>query len=162
MSAEFDVCVIGSGAGGGSVASALAQAGASVVVLEKGPWLRDGDFFKDEVATARRSAYAPDRRREPHVVETFDADEGWQAETTEGTGWDFWNGSLVGGASNLMSGFFHRLKPEDFRLLSEFGPIDGATVADWPIAYDDLEPWYTLVERAVGVSGRVRAHPLAD
>ncbi len=159
---EFDVCVIGSGAGGGSVASALAQAGASVVVLEKGPWLRDGDFFKDEVAAVRRSRYVPDRRSEPHVVETYDEDEGWQAETTEGTGWDFWNGSLVGGASNLMSGFFHRLKPEDFRLLSEFGPIPGANVADWPISYDDLEPWYTLVETAVGVSGRARLHPLAD
>jgi hypothetical protein len=40
-----------------------------------------------------------------------------------------------------MSGFFHRLKPVDFRLRSEFGPIKGANVVDWPIGYDDLEPY---------------------
>ena len=47
---EFDVCVIGSGAGAGPVAFSLAQAGYSVVVLEKGPWFQDKDFFKDEIA----------------------------------------------------------------------------------------------------------------
>lgn len=162
MSTDFDVCVIGSGAGGGAVAHALSRAGFSVVVLEKGPWLRDADFVKDEVAVARRELYTPRRDDEPHVVETYDSDDGWSAQPTAGTGWDFWNGSLVGGASNLMSGFFHRLKPDDFRLLSAYGPIRGAQVADWPIGYDDLEPWYALVEREVGVSGRVVAHPHAD
>jgi choline dehydrogenase-like flavoprotein len=61
-----------------------------------------------------------------------------------------------------MSGFFYRLKHEDFRLLSEFGPIKGANVADWPITYEDLEPYYTLVETQVGVSGRVVDHPFAE
>jgi|GEM_PF-6253268 len=69
---------------------------------------------------------------------------------------------MVGGSSNLMSGFFYRLKPEDFRLLSEFGPIQGANVADWPITYEDLEPYYTMVESTVGVSGRVTDHPFAE
>jgi choline dehydrogenase-like flavoprotein len=58
-----------------------------------------------------------------------------------------------------MSGFFHRKKPDDFRLLSAFGPVEGANLADWPIGYEDLEPWYDLVERRVGVSGRVVDHP---
>ncbi len=155
---DFDVCVVGSGAGGAPIAYAAAKAGRSVVVLEKGPWLREGDFFKDEVAECRRRKYLPDLRAEPHVV-AFDDGSAWP---THETGWDFWNGSLVGGATNLMSGYFHRLKPVDFRLLSEFGPIDGAAVTDWPITYADLEPWYAHVERVVGISGRVVKHRQAD
>ena len=58
-----------------------------------------------------------------------------------------------------MSGYFHRLKPIDFRLKSEFGTISGANVEDWPISYDELEPYYAKVEREVGVSGRVVEHP---
>ena len=159
---DFDVIGIGSGAGGGAMAAALAAAGKRVVVLEKGPWLRDGDFRKDEIGASRRSMYSPDRREQPHVLETHDPEEGWQAYPTTDTGWDFWNGNLVGGASNLMSGFFHRKKPKDFRLLSEYGPINGANIADWPITYDDLEPWYAKVESLVGVSGRVPSQGLID
>ncbi len=66
---------------------------------------------------------------------------------------------MVGGSSNVMSGYFHRLKPEDFRLLSEFGPIEGANIVDWPISYNDLEPYFSKVEKIVGVSGKVVAHP---
>ena len=58
-----------------------------------------------------------------------------------------------------MSGYFHRLKPIDFRLKSEFGAIEGANVEDWPIDYDELEPYYAMVEKVVGVSGRVSEHP---
>lgn len=159
--ADFDVCVIGSGAGGGPVALSLAEAGHSVVVLEKGPWLKEPDFDKDEVATCRRPRYTPDRLREPQVLELSSGGR-WRAWPTHETGWDFWNGNMVGGATNLMSGFFHRLKPDDFRLKSAFGPIGGADVEDWPIGYDELEPWYALVERRVGVSGRVVDHPFAD
>jgi len=158
---DFDVCVIGSGAGGGPVAFALAEAGYSVVVLEKGPWLTEQEFYKDELACCRRSVYTPELEDEQHVIEDlYDGD--WVGEATSESGWDFWNGNCVGGSSNFMSGFFYRLKPEDFRLLSEFGPIEGANVADWPISYDDLEPWYTLVEKEVGVSGRFVAHPFAE
>jgi len=69
---------------------------------------------------------------------------------------------MVGGATNLMSGFFQRLKPAGFRLRSEYGPVEGGSVIDWPIGYDDLEPYYGLVERRVGVSGRVVDHPFRE
>ena len=158
MNDDCEICVIGSGAGGGPVALSLAEAGYSVVVLEKGPWFREADFAKDELACCRRSLYTPNLQDERHVLEQDDGQGGWRARSTFDSGWDFWNGNCVGGATNFMSGFFHRQKPEDFRLLSAFGPVAGANLADWPIAYEDLEPWYDLVERRVGVSGRVRPH----
>ncbi len=158
---EFDAVIIGSGAGGGAVAWRLAAAGKRVLVLEKGPWFTEADFFKDEITCCRRSTYTPDLREERHVIEERSG-RGWSATSTSVSGWDFWNGNVVGGSSNFMSGFFHRLKPVDFRLRSEFGPIKGANVVDWPIDYADLEPYYTEVESLVGISGRVVPHPFLE
>jgi choline dehydrogenase-like flavoprotein len=158
MSKDYDVCIIGSGAGGGPVAFTLAQAGHSVLVLEKGPWLTEKDFYKDELACCRHSVYTPELENEQHVLEEQLNNGEWEAEATSESGWDFWNGNMVGGSSNLMSGFFYRLKPKDFRLRSEFGPIEGANVADWPISYDELEPYYAKAESEVGISGRVVKH----
>src|SRR5207245_1129076 len=70
---DFDVCVIGSGAGGGPVAFAVAEAGYRVVVLEKGPWLREGDFSKDEVGEVRRNKYTPREHDEPRVMDAVAA-----------------------------------------------------------------------------------------
>jgi choline dehydrogenase-like flavoprotein len=150
---EFDVCVIGSGAGAGPVAYELALAGYSVVVLEKGKWYKETDFSKDELKNTLREAYSPNLKDEFHVIESPNGDGSFQANSTYDTGNSYWNGALVGGSSNFMSGYFHRLRPQDFRLHSEFGPIEGANIADWPITYDDLESYYTKVEHVVGVSG---------
>ncbi len=158
MSYDYDICVIGSGAGGAPVAYELAKKSYSVVVLEKGPWYKEKDFTKDELACCRRSVYTPDLRDERHVIEDLDDNGQWTDESTYDSGQDFWNGNCVGGSSNFMSGFFHRLKPVDFRLLSEFGAIKGANIVDWPISYEDLEPYYDKVEKVVGVSGRIIKH----
>ncbi len=162
MKQDADICIIGSGAGAGPVALRMAQAGKRVVVLEKGPWFRNEDFFKDELACCRRSIYTPKLADEPQVIEDSDGDGGWDAVATSASGRDFWNGNCVGGSSNFMSGYFYRLKPDDFRLLSRFGPVEGANMADWPIAYEDLEPYYAMVEREVGVSGRVVEHAVVE
>ena len=160
---DFDICIVGSGAGASPVAYTMAKAGAKVLVLEKGPWLTEKEFFKDELAISVHDAYNPKLSDEQHVIEEEYEDEDgnsfWQGEATSDSGWTWWNGTVVGGSSNFMSGYFHRLKPIDFRLKSEFGAITGANVADWPISYDDLEPYYAMVEREVGVSGRVVEHP---
>ncbi|MCP5142189.1 MAG: GMC family oxidoreductase [Chromatiales bacterium] len=160
---DYDICIIGSGAGGSPVAYELARAGYSVVVLEKGPWFTEQDYFKDELACCRRSVYTPRLTEEQHVIAEPTGDslgaDGFDATPTSVSGWDFWNGNVVGGSSNFMSGYFHRLKPKDFRPLSEYGPIDGANRVDWPIAYEDLEPYYAKVEQVVGVSGRITPHP---
>lgn len=161
MNTHYDICIVGSGAGGGPVALALSEAGYSVLVLEKGPWFNEEDFYKDELACCKRSTYTPKLKDEQHVVEDLGPD-GWQATPTSESGWDFWNGNCVGGASNFMSGFFYRLKPEDFRLRSTFGEIKGANVADWPISYTDLEPYYTKTETEVGISGRVVEHKFSE
>jgi len=151
---EYDVCVVGSGAGAGPIAYELSKAGHKVVVLEKGAWYSEQDFKKDEMLS-RRNIFRSKIKDERHVLEEPNDDGSWSSNTTS----EFWGGNIVGGASNFMSGYFHRLKPEDFRLLSEFGPIEGANIVDWPISYQDLEPYYTKVEKVVGVSGKVVAHP---
>lgn len=161
---DCDICIIGSGAGGAPVALELSAAGYDVIVLEKGPFLTQQDFYKDELACCRRSVYTPNLQHEFHIIEDYDAvdehgKQTWQSESTNESGWDFWNGNMVGGSSNLMSGYFYRLKPHDFRLHSQYGPINGANVVDWPISYTDLEPYYTKVESVVGISGEVRPHP---
>ena len=157
MSDAYDVCVIGSGAGAGPVAYRLTRAGHRVVMLEKGPWYTREDMLKDEIVATRRHMFVPPRSTDPHVWDkVLDGKEtAWITQTG-------WNANCVGGASNLMSGFFLRLKPIDFRQRSELGPVEGGSVADWPIDYDDLAPYYDEVERVVGVSGRATEHPWAD
>ncbi len=155
---RFDAVVVGSGAGAGPVIYELAKAGHSVLVLEKGPWFFTKDFRKDELVATRRSVYTPNLKDEFHELEYYDSFGDLMSETTFESGWDFWNGNMVGGSSNLMSGYFQRMKPVDFRLLSEYGEIPGAHVVDWPITYEDLEPYYEKVERIVGVSGKVVKH----
>lgn len=164
---DYDVCIVGSGAGASPIAYTLAKAGFSVVVLEKGPWLSEKDFYKDELACCRRSVYTPQLKDEQHVIEDYDGKDTngnykWSSESTLESGWDFWNGNVVGGSSNFMSGYFYRLKPVDFKLRSEFGAIDGANIVDWPIQYDDLEPYYSKVEKIVGVSGHAIKHGFSE
>lgn len=155
---EYDICIVGSGAGAGPIIYELSKAGYKVLVLEKGPWLKTEDFSKDEMTATRRDAYKPNLKDECHVVERKKSDGTWSAKSTfEGSG-DMWNGSAVGGSSNFMSAYFHRLKPKDFKLLSEYGKIEGANIVDWPISYDDLEPYYAKVEEVIGVSGKVVPH----
>ncbi len=155
----IDVCIIGSGAGGSPIAYELSKAGYKVVVLEKGPWLKTEDYNKDELIATRKDLYIPDLKDESHQIVRKNSDGEWSVKNTADTGSDFWNGNVVGGSSNFMSGYFHRMKPQDFKLKSTYGPIEGANIVDWPITYDDLEPYYTKVEQVIGVSGKVKPHP---
>ncbi|MBT7369911.1 MAG: GMC family oxidoreductase, partial [Gammaproteobacteria bacterium] len=113
------------------------------------------DDFSKDTQLFRKRVFRSRVKDERHVLLEPEENGGWSENTTG----RFWGGNIVGGATNFMSGYFHRLKPEDFRLLSEFGPIEGANIADWPISYADLEPYYTKVEQLVGVSGKVVQHP---
>ncbi|NPA46996.1 MAG: GMC family oxidoreductase [Chlorobi bacterium] len=153
----FDAVVIGSGAGAGPVIYELARAGFRVAVLEKGPWFRTADFRKDELVATRRDVYFPNLEKEFHVL-SFTRNGRKKSVTTYEWNWSFWNGNMAGGATNIMSGYFQRMKPQDFKLLSTYGEIPGANITDWPVDYAEMEPYYTKVEKLIGVSGRVVAH----
>ncbi len=144
--------VVGSGAGGSPIALTLARAGARVLVLEKGPRYGREDFPHDEITSCRRDFFTPFPADDPHTLRR--SPDAVAASTSAG-----WTSRCVGGGTVHMSGFFFRFHPEDFRLVSTFGPIPESTVIDWPFTYDDLAPYYDRVERLVGVSGDTAANP---
>ena len=156
----YDVCVIGSGAGAGPIIYELSQKDLKVCVLEKGDIYTEKDFSKDEMVV-RKSIYTPNLKDEYHTIEEF-IDGSWQKFPTYETGWNFWNGSLLGGSSNFMSGYFHRLKPNDFKLASSYEVPKNSNIVDWPISYDDMEKYYEKVERVVGISGKVQEYKFSE
>jgi choline dehydrogenase-like flavoprotein len=150
-----DAVIVGTGAGGAPVAYELAKAGLSVVLLDKGKRYRDEDFDHDEVRMARRHFFTPSTTDEPHTFRTSET-----AQATRSVAG--WISCLVGGGTVHMAGYFFRMHPADFKLKSTLGSVANASVVDWPITYDDLEPFYGQVEREVGVSGVWRAHPFEE
>ncbi len=149
-----DVCIVGSGAGGAPLALELARAGAKVVVLEKGPWHKRGDFDHDEIKNSRRDFWVPFISDEPHMLKTRSSAN--PQKSSEG-----WTSNCVGGGTVHMSGYFYRLSPEDFSLETRFGKVDGANLADWPITYEELAPYYDKADKVVGVSGKKTDYPYA-
>ncbi len=158
----YDVCIIGSGAGASPIAYELSRAGYGVVVLEKGKYYKNENFNKDEVLVCRRPHFTPPLKDEQHTISTLNDEGEEEVVEAKDSGYNFWNGSMVGGSSNLMSGYFHRMKPNDFKLKTVFGEIKGANVVDWPIDYDEMEPYFTKVEQVVGVSGRIVKHKFLE
>ncbi len=148
---QVDAVVIGSGAGGAPVAMTLAEAGARVVVLEKGPYYAMQDFTHDEVAICRRDFFVPYLDDDPHVIRRA----GGAAEKTR----EGWTSQCVGGATVHMSGFTYRLKEQDLRLATLTGGVPDAELADWPISIEELDRWYDLAEAAIGVAGVAGINP---
>ncbi|MBN1961521.1 MAG: GMC family oxidoreductase [Deltaproteobacteria bacterium] len=149
---DFDVIVIGSGAGGAPVAATLAQAGLRVLILEKGPYYSLADFTHDEITICRRDFFVPFPVDDPHTIRKNGAEQVFP--TTEG-----WTSCCVGGATVHMTGFWYWPHAEDFKLATLIGGVAGANLADWPISYAEIEPYLYKAEVLIGVSGQAGINP---
>jgi choline dehydrogenase-like flavoprotein len=141
-----DFAIVGSGAAGGIIAKELSTAGHSVVVLEQGPRLVEREFDHDEFGTFMRGHNINDPATQPH---TFRAKPQETARRQQALVY----GRLVGGSNAHFTGNFWRMRPSDFNEVSRLGSVSGTGLADWPITYDELEPYYTKAEWELGVSG---------
>jgi gluconate 2-dehydrogenase alpha chain len=152
-----DVVLCGVGAMGGMIAQVFARAGLRTVALEAGPWRSGSDFRPDELSfgfytratlASKFMDEAPRWRRNENVPTE-------EASFSLGR---MVNG--VGGSTLHYGTWLRRFHPYHFRPLSHvderWGKAalpEGCTLADWPVTYDDLEPYYALVERIVGIAG---------
>ena len=152
---SVDFVVVGSGAAGGVMARELSQAGFSVLVFEQGPRLGPADFEHDEFKYFFLSGITVDPKISP---QTFRKTPDGVAAQTPGMQPALY-ARLVGGSSNHFTANYWRFHEIDFKERSVLGAIPGTAFADWPITYDELEPYYTKVEWEVGVSGLAYASP---
>ena len=160
-----DAIIVGSGPGGATVADVLTAAGWTVTIIEKGRnHLLDPedlnrpafDYSNDEIKFLNRHFLGPDPLIEPRTFRTSQ-DDGDRLHVGEVNSVP----TTVGGGGTHADGKVPRFRPDDFRVHSVFGPQPDAAVADWPLDYDELEPYYTEVERAIGVAGTEGANPFA-
>ena len=154
-SETVDFVIVGSGASGGIMARELARAGNSVVVMEQGPRMAPGDFEHDELKYRMLSGITNSPVTNP---QTFRSSPDKKAERVQG-GNSLTYARIVGGSSAHFNANFWRLHEVDFIEGSKYGSIPGASLVDWPITYAELEPYYTMVEWEVGVSGLAGASP---
>lgn len=154
----YDVCIVGSGAGGGMAAKVLTEAGAEVILLEAGPlWDSETDaaMFTWVYESPRRGAPTPERQ-----FGEFDAGlGGWTLEgepytTAPGTEFHWYRARMLGGRTNHWGRISLRFGPDDFRRKS----IDGLG-DDWPIGYEDLRPYYDRIDRLIGIYGTQEGIP---
>src|ERR1700722_10573676 len=151
----YDVCIIGSGAGGGTAAKVLTEGGLSVVMLEAGPRLDPFRDFKEHVwpyQLAHRGAGVGGHGRD--FVNEFLAPNGfWEIEgepytTAPGSSLRWFRSRIEGGRTNHWGRIALRFGPADFKPHSTDGIGD-----DWPITYEELAPYYDKVEAYIGVFG---------
>lgn len=151
-----EVVIVGLGATGGIAAQVLTEAGADVVALEAGPRLTAGQMRLDEIRN--NVHHWMTRPKAMGEVPTWRTAE---SETAGRSPWLLLMVNGVGGSSVHYEAVSFRFDPWSFRPLSSLvkrygtGAIpDGSTLVDWPLRYEDLEPYYDKVEYAIGVSGQ--------
>lgn len=152
---EYDVIVIGAGAGGGVVASERASRGDRVLLIDRSRPMTTAELRGDHLRGKRMQVFdvtAGAGSGSPRVFEN--ADGSTRLLPGEGDGGAYGlNAMTLGGGTRLWQGMSWRFYDEDFRMASTYGVPDGSTLADWPFGYEELAPYYDRVERALGVSG---------
>jgi len=151
----YDVCVIGSGAGGGMAAKILTEGGLSVVMLEAGPPVNPEKDFKMLMwpyDSPHRGAGVGGRARE-NFGEFLAPNGAWEIEgepytSAPGANFKWFRSRIVGGRTNHWGRIALRFAPIDFKSGTRDGLGD-----DWPITYEDLAPYYDKVESYIGVFG---------
>ncbi len=147
-----DFVIIGSGIAGGSVARELTSRGFDVVVLEQGREVPPEDMEHDEIGAFISNRWTNQPQTSP---QTFRKTPDAKAEKRQFLQY----ARAVGGTTLHFTGNFWRFRPIDFNEFSKLGAVAGADVADWPITYEELEPYYSAVEEAMGVSGDSSSAP---
>jgi choline dehydrogenase-like flavoprotein len=152
----YDVCIIGSGAAGGTAAKILTEGGLSVVILEAGPALNPEKDFKEHVWPYQlpHRGIGVGGKLEHEVGNEFMAPNGaWEITgepytTATGSRFRWFRSRIVGGRTNHWGRIALRFAPVDFRVRSTDGMGD-----DWPITYEEVAPYYDKVESYIGVFG---------
>ena len=149
----YDVCIVGSGAGGGMAAKILTEAGLKVALIEAGP---DYDPANPEQQTQLKWPYESPRRgaNTTRPFGDFDAAYGgWEIEgepytKANGTEFDWFRSRMLGGRTNHWGRISLRFGPNDFKRHDFDGLSD-----NWPIGYEDVKPFYDRVDKMIGVFG---------
>ena len=151
---EFDAIIVGTGAAGGIVAGVLAEAGKRVLLLERGNALSFADVGRDHLRNQRLSVYGhnagPDLAGNPRVF----VDPNGHSRIVKPHEPDYHNNAAcVGGGTRVYGAQAWRFFPDDFRMASKYGVPEGSSLADWPISYETLGPYYERAEWELGVAG---------
>ncbi len=159
---EFDAVIVGSGAGGGTSAWALAHRGLSVLLLEAGPaydpltdYRLDSDSWERECFPAKidtngRQSIAPLETLDPKWddLRSWNRNLGRFNRGKQRRAWGYRYVVGLGGTTLHFTGEAQRLHPQSMKMRSRFG-----VAADWPLDYDEIEPYYLQAERLIGVAG---------
>ncbi len=157
---RVNAVVVGAGAAGGIVAKELAVGGLSVVLLERGKWYTAHDCRKDDLRNQRTTllgnAFGPEDEGNPRV---WVDEQGISHTVLASEGGYQNNAACVGGGTLSYGAQAWRYMPQDFRMKSTYGAPVGSSLEDWPISYDDLEPFYEKAEYEIGISGDYSGTP---
>jgi choline dehydrogenase-like flavoprotein len=160
----YDVCIIGSGASGGTAAKVLTEGGLTVALLEAGPPLIPERDYKEHVwpyDLPHRGIGTGGKLRGEINSEFMAPNGAWEIDgepyvSAPGSNFRWFRSRIVGGRTNHWGRIALRMAPVDFKVRSRDGMGD-----DWPISYEDVAPYYDKVESYIGVFGTKENIPSA-
>jgi choline dehydrogenase-like flavoprotein len=160
----YDVIVIGTGAGGGMAIKTLCDAGLKVCALNSGRRLDPAKDFRNhrQPYDMTYRGFGDPQKRDAyyHIENEYSASAGvWEHgiayTTAPGTSWEWPRCDAVGGKTNFWGRSAARMGDIDFRCAT----VDGGYDVDWPVGYDEIAPYYSRVERMIGVASTVQHRP---